>query len=149
MEEPLSETSGNVSSPDGQTDQPPRIVERRLQAVPAAGTAAVPPTTSSQQSGVVAFNKDELRVILNLYGRMVAAGEWRDYAIDFNTSKAVFSIFRRSSEMPLYRIEKDPKLARKQGVYSVVAATGLILKRGHELARVINVLDKRMKLVVS
>jgi hypothetical protein len=148
MEEPLSETSGNGSSPDGGTDQPPRITERRLQAVPSSGPVASPSNTPSH-GGVVTFNKNELREILNLYGRMVAAGEWRDYAIDFNTSRAVFSIFRRSSEMPLYRIEKDPKLARKQGVYSVVAATGLILKRGHELARVISVLDKRVKLVVS
>jgi hypothetical protein len=98
---------------------------------------------------VVSFNKDELREILNVYGRMVAAGEWRDYAIDFNPQRATFSIFRRSSEMPLYRIEKDPKLARKQGVYSVITATELILKRGHELARVISVLDKRVKLVVT
>ena len=64
---------------------------------------------------------------------MVAAGEWRDYAIDFMPEKAVFSIFRRTSEMPLYRIEKDPKLAKKQGAYSVIVSTGLILKRGHEL----------------
>jgi hypothetical protein len=98
---------------------------------------------------VVAFNKDELREILNLYGRKVAEGEWRDYAIDFNVNRAVFSIFRRASEMPLYRIEKDPKLARRQGTYSVVAATGLILKRGQELARVIAVLDRRVKLVVG
>jgi hypothetical protein len=73
---------------------------------------------------------------------MVAAGEWRDYAIDFMPEKAVFSIFRRTSEVPLYRIEKDPKLAKKQGAYSVIVSTGLILKRGHELARVLRVLDK-------
>ena len=69
----------------------------------------------------------------NVYGRKVAAGEWRDYAMDFGREKAVFSVFRRASECPLYRIEKNPKLARKQGAYSVVAATGLILKRGHDL----------------
>ena len=90
----------------------------------------------------VSFNRQELRRILDLYGRMVAEGEWRDYAIDFMPDKAVFSIFRRSSEMPLYRIEKDPKLARKQGAYSVVVSTGLILKRGHALDRVLRVLDK-------
>ena len=90
----------------------------------------------------VSFDRSELKAILNLYGRKVAAGEWRDYAIDFMPDKAVFSIFRRSSEMPLYRIEKDPKLARKQGAYSVVVSTGLILKRGHELDRVLRVLDK-------
>ena len=73
--------------------------------------------------------------ILDLYGRKVAAGEWRDYAIDFGREKAVFSVFRRASEVPLYRIEKNPRLARRQGAYSVIAATGLILKRGHELGR--------------
>lgn len=90
----------------------------------------------------VSFDRHELQTILNLYGRKVAAGEWRDYAIDFTADKAVFSIYRRSSEMPLYRIEKDPKLARKQGAYSVIVSTGLILKRGHELDRVLRVLDK-------
>ena len=64
---------------------------------------------------------------------MVAAGEWRDYAIDFLKDRAVFSVFRRASEVPIYRIEKDPRLARKQGAYSVISATGLIVKRGHEL----------------
>jgi hypothetical protein len=90
----------------------------------------------------VSFSRGELQTILNLYGRMVAAGEWRDYAIDFTPDKAVFSVYRRTSEMPLYRIEKDPKLAKKQGAYSVVVSTGLILKRGHELDRVLRVLDK-------
>jgi hypothetical protein len=90
----------------------------------------------------ITFNRDELRMILDLYGRKVAAGEWRDYAIDFTRDKAVFSIYRRTSEVPLYRIEKDPKLARRQGAYSVLTQTGLILKRGQELARVLKVLDK-------
>ena len=80
-------------------------------------------------------------------GRKVATGEWRDYAIDLTRDKAVFSIFRRSSEFPLFRIEKDPKLARKQGAYSVVAAGGLILKRGHDLARVLDVIDKRLAVI--
>ena len=97
----------------------------------------------------VSFNRAELRTILDLYARKVAKGEWRDYAIDFLRDKAVFSIFRRTSEMPLYRIEKDPKLARRQGAYAVVAASGLVLKRGHDLARVLRVLDKPLKLVVN
>jgi hypothetical protein len=106
-------------------------------------------TQSSINTGapVVSFDRRELREILDLYGRKVAEGEWRDYAIDFSPAKAVFSIFRRTSEVPLYRIEKDPKLARKQGAFSVIAATGLILKRGSELKRVIDVLDKRLRLV--
>ena len=95
---------------------------------------------------IVSFTRAELNAILNLYGRMVAAGEWRDYAIDFGRDRAVFSVFRHASEMPLYRIEKHPKLARKQGAYSVVAITGLILKRGHDLARVLAVLDKPVRL---
>jgi hypothetical protein len=103
-----------------------------------------PPTPASE---AVTFDRHELREILNLYGRKVAEGEWRDYAIDFSREKAVFSIFRRASEYPLYRIEKNPKLARKQGAYSVVTTTGLILKRGHELRRVIDVLDKKLRLV--
>lgn len=89
----------------------------------------------------VSFDHRELQQILGLYGRKVAAGEWRDYAIDFLRDRAVFSIFRRASEIPLYRIEKDPRLARRQGAYSVVAAGGRILKRGHDLARVLRVLD--------
>jgi hypothetical protein len=95
----------------------------------------------------VTFNRLELNRILNLYGRMVAAGEWRDYAIDFLKDRAVFSIFRRASEMPLYRIEKDPRLARKQGAYSVVSASGHILRRGHELDRVLLVIDRKLSVV--
>lgn len=97
----------------------------------------------------VSFDRQELQAILNLYGRKVAQGEWRDYAIDFTPDKAVFSIFRRTSEMPLYRIVKDPRLARKQGAYSVVVSTGLILKRGHELSLVLKALDKPLKVVTN
>jgi hypothetical protein len=80
---------------------------------------------------------------------MVAAGEWRDYALDGLKDRAVFSIYRRTSEYPLYRIEKRPALARKQGAYSVVTATGLILKRGRELAQVLSVFDKKRLRVVE
>ena len=95
----------------------------------------------------VSFERRELQLILNLYGRRVAEGEWRDYAIDFSPVKAVFAIFRRSSETPLYTIEKNPALARKQGAYSVIAASGLILKRGHDLERVLGVLETKLRLV--
>ena len=98
-------------------------------------------------SGIAAFNRQELQLILDIYGRMVAAGEWRDYALDMGREKAVFSVFRRTSECPLYRIEKTPKLARKQGAYSVVSATGLILKRGNDLRRVLAVLEKGLRVV--
>jgi hypothetical protein len=87
--------------------------------------------------------------ILAVYGRKVAAGEWRDYAIDLGREKAVFSVFRRASEVPLFRIEKSPKLARKQGAYSVLAPAGLILKRGPDLARVLSVLESRPRLVTA
>ena len=95
----------------------------------------------------VTFNRIELNRILNLYGRMVAAGEWRDYAIDFLKDRAVFSVFRRASEVPIYRIEKDPRLARKQGIYSVISAGGQILRRGHELDRVLLVIDRKLAVV--
>ncbi len=95
----------------------------------------------------VTFDRRELGRIFGLYGRKVAEGEWRDYAIDFLNDRAVFSIFRRSSEMPIYRIEKNPRLAQRQGAYSVVSATGLILRRGHELDRVLRVIDRSIHVV--
>ena len=91
----------------------------------------------------VTFDRPELNRILTVYGRMVAAGEWRDYALDFLDEVAVFSIFRHASEMPLFRIEKRPRLRAKQGQYSVIAAGGVILKRGHELAQVLKIFDKK------
>ena len=80
---------------------------------------------------------------------MVAAGEWRDYAIDHLRDKAVFSIFRRSSEMPLYTVVKDPELRNRQGAYAVIATGGYIMKRGHDLRQVLTVLDTKLKLVRS
>ena len=99
------------------------------------------------RTDITCFSRRELNEILQLYGRKVADGEWRDYAIDQLSEEAVFSVFRRASEVPLYRIVKQPRLARRQGAYSVVAATGLILKRGHDLANVLRVLDRRLSLV--
>jgi len=92
----------------------------------------------------VAFHRTELSVILTLYGRMVAAGEWRDYGISHLKDMAVFSVFRRTAENPLYRIEKRPKLRMKQGQYSVVGMDGQILKRGNDLRTVLRVLDKKL-----
>ena len=115
---------------------------------PAAGSG--PGHASSAASTappVTAFNRQELSAILSVYGRHVAAGAWRDYSIEFTRDIASFSVYRRTSEVPLYRIEKTPKLARKQGAYSVITATGLILKRGHELARVLDVFEKRVRVV--
>jgi Protein of unknown function (DUF2794) len=118
---------------------------------PSENRAVARTTTANQLPGQlpsrVTFNRLELNRILNLYGRMVADGEWRDYAIDFLRERAVFSVFRRASEVPIYRIEKDPRLARKQGMYSVISATGLILRRGQELERVLLVIDRKLAVV--
>lgn len=91
---------------------------------------------------VTAFNRAELGVILSLYGRMVAAGEWRDYGISFLPEVAVFSVFRRAAETPVYRIEKRPKLRGAQGQYVIVGMDGRILRRGHDLAQALRVLER-------
>lgn len=114
---------------------------------PSASYAAARGAAAQHLPNRVTFNRLELNHILNLYGRMVADGEWRDYAIDFLRDRAVFSVFRRACEVPIYRIEKDPRLARKQGMYSVISATGLVLRRGHDLSRVLLVIDRKLALV--
>jgi hypothetical protein len=104
------------------------------------------PTQHQQNRPVeqVAFHRTELSVILSLYGRMVAAGEWRDYGISCLREVAIFAVFRRTAEMPLYRIEKRPKLRMKQGMYSVMSIDGQILKRGQELKPVLRVLERKL-----
>lgn len=97
----------------------------------------------SGRSAAAAFTRPELDRILRLYGQFVAAGEWRDYAIDVLKDAAIFSVFRRASEMPLYRIEKRPRVAGRQGAYLVVSMTGAILKRGHELDQVLRIFDRQ------
>jgi hypothetical protein len=92
----------------------------------------------------VAFDRRELSVILSLYGRMVAAGEWRDYGISCLREAAVFCVFRRTAEHPLYRIEKRPKLRARQGQYAVIGMDGRVLKRGAELATVLGVLERKL-----
>lgn len=99
---------------------------------------------NSQATEQVSFDRREFSVILSLYGRMVAAGEWRDYGISCLREMAVFSVFRRTAEYPLYRIEKRPKLRAKQGMYAVVAMDGQILRRGHDLAAVLRVLESKL-----
>jgi len=91
----------------------------------------------------VAFHRSELRPILTVYGRMVAAGEWRDYAISHLRDHAVFSIFRRTAENPLYRIEKHPRLRLRQGQYAVLGPQGQVLRRGHDLTAVLRVLEPK------
>ena len=100
-------------------------------------------------ASTVFFERRELDALLRLYGRMVAAGEWRDYAIDGLKDFAAFSVFQRASEAPLYRIEKRPALARRQGAWAVIGRGGLILKRGHELAQVLKLFDRGRFAVVE
>ncbi|MBS0253158.1 MAG: DUF2794 domain-containing protein [Proteobacteria bacterium] len=113
-----------------------------------AGTPGSP-DQNSEPGRRTTFDRYELTAILDLYGRKVASGDWRDYAIDLLRDKAVFSVYRKASEYALYRIEKDMRLARKQGAYSVIAAGGLILKRGHDLKRVLSILEDRPDVVRS
>lgn len=102
-----------------------------------------------RQPASVWFHRRELDVILRVYGRMVSMGKWRDYAIDSLKDRAVFSIFQRTNQCPLYRIEKRPALSRKQGAYCVIAPGGQVLKRGHDLAQVMRVFDRKMLRVVG
>lgn len=97
----------------------------------------------------VTFHRTELNLILQVYGRMVSAGEWRDYGISFLREVAIFAVFRRTAESPLYLIEKRPKLRLKQGEYAVIGAEGQVLRRGHDLAAVLRVFDARRLRVVE
>jgi hypothetical protein len=103
----------------------------------------------AQGAAIVYFDRRELNQLLSLYGRMVSAGHWRDYAIDGLKDAAVFSVFRRSSEFPLYRIEKRPALARRQGMWAVLAHGGLVLRRGQELGQVLKFFDRARFAVVD
>ena len=111
-----------------------------------AGEALSSPA-SSKLPAIVTFDRRELQLILNVYGRKVAAGDWRDYAMDFLRERAVFSIYARVSERPLFIIEKTPRLRNRQGQYAVTNQQGRILKRGHDLALVLRVLDPQLAVV--
>ncbi len=106
--------------------------------------ATVPFPSGESLPEQVVFDRRELSVILRLYGQMVAAGEWRDYGMSFGREAAVFAVFRRTAEVPLYRIEKRPRLRGKQGLYAVLAEGGQVLRRGHDLPAVLKVLEKRL-----
>ncbi len=132
QEEPLSETEDWSQS---------RLWKR---------SAALHRQTTAPNLKIIAFSRSELNSILQVYGRKVSEGTWRDYAIDHLGDRAVFSIYRRTSEFPLYRVEKIPALARKQGAYRIIAAGGAILKRGHDLATLMRFLDRpKLSLVAS
>ncbi|MDO5657950.1 MAG: DUF2794 domain-containing protein [Paracoccus sp. (in: a-proteobacteria)] len=103
-----------------------------------------PPASPRRDPDRISFDRAELAVILSLYGRMVAAGEWRDYGMSFLRDVAIFSVFRRAAEFPLYRIEKRPKLRAAQGMYAVIGMDGRILRRGHDLKTVLRVLENKL-----
>jgi hypothetical protein len=121
----------------------------KLSQVKSGHAYSSPGTLSPISASQVTFDRAELNRLFGLYGRKVAAGEWRDYAIDFLKDRAVFSVFRRACEVPLYRIEKNPRLARRQGAYSVISATGLVVRRGHELDRVLRAIDQSLSVVAG
>lgn len=111
-------------------------------------SAIITPFPVVNRLNQVGFDRIELTQILNLYGRMVAAGNWRDYAIDLGRDAAVFSAFRRATERPEYRIEKRPDLRTKQGMWILIGEGGAILKRGHDLGPVLAPVERKlMKLV--
>lgn len=104
---------------------------------------------SARLPSQVGFDRDELTRILDLYGRMVAAGNWRDYAIDHGRDMAVFSAFRRTAERPEYRIVKNPALRNKQGMWALIGEGGAVLKRGHELAPVLAPVERKLLKLVE
>ncbi len=106
-------------------------------------------SSASKFEAPVCFNRQELNLILSRYGMMVAAGHWRDYAIDMQKDCAVFSIYRHTSERPLFRLEKHPKLQNKQGAYLVMNERGMILKRGRDLGAILKIFDKRLELITG
>ena len=101
-------------------------------------------TAAHTGASEIRFNRREIDAILRIYGRKVAAGEWRDYAMSFLREMAVFSVFRRAAEYPLYRIEKHPRLRNRQGMYALIGMDGQVLKRGQDLAAVLRVLDRKL-----
>ena len=106
--------------------------------------------TPARQPSQVGFERSELQRILDLYGRMVSAGLWRDYAMDFTRDAASFCAFRRAAERPQARIEKQPALRGRQGMWALYGEAGQVLKRGHELAGVLFPLERKLlKLVVD
>ena len=123
------------------------LAARRPLATSGTSNVIVASTGNPSKPSQISFDRNELNAILRVYSFMVAGGEWRDYAIDHLKDRAVFSVYRRASEAALFRVEKDPKLSRKQGTYSVISEQGVVLKRGHDISQVLKVFDKRLKLV--
>lgn len=137
----MSEFDEEASRPGAEPAAISGFAPARSPAAPSAASPAAPSVPV-----LVSFHRRELDLILRVYGHRVASGEWRDYAIDHLKDRAVFSVFRRSSEMPLFRIEKVPRNAKRQGAYAVVGTGGVILKRGGDLAQVLKVFEKKRHL---
>lgn len=102
------------------------------------------PNTRKKEREIVSFDRRELGAILSMYGQMVAAGEWRDYTIDMGSDIATFSVFRRTGDVPDYRIEKNPKNANKQGAFTIINSEGRILKRGHDLSMALRIFNRKL-----
>lgn len=134
-----------MAEPLAPRDMPRLNLVHSNDAQPAAHAAPQGPRVPAR----VGFDRRELGAILDVYGRQVAAGEWRDYAMDFLRERAVFSIYRHHSERPLYVVEKNPKLRSRQGQYMVLAQDGRVLKRGHDLRTVLRVLEPRLSVVTG
>jgi Protein of unknown function (DUF2794) len=104
------------------------------------------PASGAPQTG---FSRSELKRIIDLYGRMVAAGLWKDYAVEFGRDHAAFWAFRRTAEDPAWKIEKRPALRHRQGMWALIDETGTIVRRGHELGPVLAPLERRLLKVVA
>ncbi len=132
----------------------PEIARWSTESVPRSAEIIPFPFSPAGSSGaarkipeIVTFNRREMMLLLGVYGRKVAAGEWRDYALDMLGDCAYFSIFRRSSERPHYVVEKNPRLRTRQGQFTLTNAEGRVLRRGHELEQVLRVFDAELSLV--
>jgi hypothetical protein len=132
-----------LRGPFGLTDNGQRSASLGLTVIASSGQRG----PNGKPIGPVSFDRNELSIIRNVYGKKVASGEWRDYALDMLRDRALFSIYQRTSERPLYVVEKNPKLGKKQGQYLVTGTDGRVLKRGHDLANVLRVLDPQLYIV--
>lgn len=113
------------------------------------GTVTPFPGSAARTPGQVGFDRAELTRILDLYGRMVAAGHWRDYAMDLGRDAAIFAAFRRATERPEFRIEKRPALRQRQGMWALISESGVVLKRGHDLGAVLAPVERRLLKLVA
>lgn len=138
-----SEPAGRRLEKQGLPVAPMRVTLKSMNHLSAPGEPDQRINAGPRAEPAISFSREELGRILSLYGYFVAAGEWRDYAVDHLKDGAVFSVYRHAAETPIYRIEKRPALANRQGAFAVIAMTGAVLKRGHDLAQVLRVFDRK------